>query len=180
MGTNLDISPDMTPEQVLAHYGVPGMQWGKRKVDDSGGSSTSRAERKALDKAAKREDNLKLTKSKQKPQNADDKEILDARARMNRVEQQYRDAKSTYKVEKQQIGKVAAKRALNEAKDRKVETLAKADELTKAERKVYNSILVGESISAIITGDLSKIDSSNTFNDWRRRVQAIREVENYS
>lgn len=32
-GTGLEVSPDMDPEDVLAHYGKKGMQWGVRKQE---------------------------------------------------------------------------------------------------------------------------------------------------
>ena len=53
MSNGDDISPEidvsqMSPsEYALAHYGVKGMQWGKRKADDSGGVTTARKPSKA-------------------------------------------------------------------------------------------------------------------------------------
>ncbi len=51
----------VTPEEVLAHYGVPGMKWGRRKADDSSGSSSKKSkadmtpeERDAHDQKVKR------------------------------------------------------------------------------------------------------------------------------
>lgn len=178
------------PDDELAHFGVKGMRWGHRKAPDDSGSSGSSSgksdsgtskptfkEKRAMNKAARREDNLKLVKQKQKAQTADDQKILDARARMNRVQQEYKDAKSQYKIDKQEVGRVAAKRALKEAGQKKAETLAKADQLTKAERKVYNTLLAGEALAALITRDTSEIDSSNPMNEFRRRVQAMEMVE---
>lgn len=37
--SGLDISPDTTPEEILEHYGMKGMKWGKRKASDAGSSS---------------------------------------------------------------------------------------------------------------------------------------------
>lgn len=48
MSTNSDVSPEMDTSQMspseyaLAHYGVKGMQWGKRKADDGGVSTATR------------------------------------------------------------------------------------------------------------------------------------------
>lgn len=37
----------VTPEEVLAHYGVPGMKWGRRKGESSSGQPTERQQRRA-------------------------------------------------------------------------------------------------------------------------------------
>lgn len=39
MGTGIEVTPDLDPGEVLAHYGVKGMRWGHTKADDSGGGS---------------------------------------------------------------------------------------------------------------------------------------------
>lgn len=178
MGSGIEVSPDMDPSEALAHYGVKGMRWGHRKPEDSGSGSSkpSRSERRAMDKAAKREDNLKLTKFHQKAQTKNDQAILDARARVNRVQQEYKDAKSVYKVQKQEIGKVAAKRALKEAGHRRAETIAKASELTKEESRIYNIMLFGEAVGALFTGNPSSI-GTDSISDYQRKLDAIRTVE---
>lgn len=49
-GTGLLVHPDITPDEVLAHYGVPGMRWGVTTKSDSGSSSspTTTSQRKGL------------------------------------------------------------------------------------------------------------------------------------
>lgn len=174
--TKLEISPDMNPEEVLAHYGVPGMQWGKRKSDTSSGNAPSRSERKVIDKAAKREENLKLTTSYQKPKTKEDAAILDARSRVNRAQQEYKDAKSTYKIEKKQIGKVAAKEALKEVGEKTAEIKKTANKMTQAEQSAYNSMVIGEAFTAIITRNPNAMKSDFTSN-LVREYEAKHKVE---
>lgn len=54
-GTGLDVSPDMTPEDVIAHYGKKGMRWGVTNDSDGGGSGggTSSAKAKPSSDAVK-------------------------------------------------------------------------------------------------------------------------------
>ena len=58
-GTGIEISPDMDPEAVLAHYGVKGMQWGKRKAtDDASGGSQSTSSKPSNDEVKTARSNL--------------------------------------------------------------------------------------------------------------------------
>ena len=73
MGSGIEVSPDMDPGETLAHYGVKGMQWGRRKADDSGGSGESSGSAK-----------------KAKPTTA---EVKTARRNLQKQAMQYHEAK---------------------------------------------------------------------------------------
>jgi len=94
-------------DDFLAHYGVSGMKWGKRKA------------LRGLDKAEKAK-----MRAKQ------EKDVTKARTKLKSGEAkaEYKAAKAQYKADRQVIGKVAAKKAFNKVKAKNMDTINKANE----------------------------------------------------
>lgn len=124
-------------DDFLAHYGVRGMKWGQRKAHAKN--------MRALDKAARKEDKAKR---------AD--EIEGARNRTNSGQNQaaVKAAKAEYKANKNVVGKVAAKRALNEARDKRFEDYNKSKEY-KNGKELATAIAIGLA-GSVLLASLSK------------------------
>ncbi len=119
----------------LAHYGVPGMKWGKRKAYTP--------ELKAKDKASKAADREKQAKS-----------VDAARKKVKSGDLQTRTsaAKAKYKEDKYTIGKAEAKKALRKVYDQNAKTIDKANEY-KNGKEVAGAVLLAVGaveVSAII------------------------------
>lgn len=112
---SVEVESELAPEveEFLAHHGVKGMKWGKRKSSGSSsessseGGSSSRSELRSLNKASKANDKA-----------ARNKEIDDARARYESgARDKYKAAKAQYQIDKATIGKREASKAFNKVKD---------------------------------------------------------------
>lgn len=82
--TDTGLRAGVSDEDVLAHYGVPGMKWGVRK---NGGASRRPAKEGPSEDAVKKQDTKARVKRSGK-QALSNKELQDAITRMN-LEQQY-------------------------------------------------------------------------------------------
>lgn len=135
-----------SPQEILAHHGVLGMKWGRRKATDGGGSSgPSRQKLKQLDKASKAKDNAKRDKTIDKA-----REDYASNSRAN-----YLKAKAQYKVDKQTIGKHAAAKKFNAVKQKNIDDYAVAQqaksghETTVAVLSVVGTVAVAVVLSAL-------------------------------
>lgn len=131
--------------ETLMHYGVPGMRWGKRKARDSGGSSggsdrpsrgdlremnrTARAENKAAASAQR----AKAAANAAKATNKRDRDIINARGRLEKEAVALKEAKKQYKTDKKEIGRVAAKRIVSEHRNKFYSSLETAGQDTSKE-----------------------------------------------
>jgi hypothetical protein len=110
-------------EEALEHYGVKGMKWGVRRdqatLDRKAGRKPSRVKRavKAVSKASKERD----------------QEIKDARSKKPALKKEVKEARKQYKIDKKEVGRKEAKKALRAAKDKKYENLNIASEQTTPE-----------------------------------------------
>lgn len=133
----------------LSHYGVKGMRWGKRGAGAGGGPSSgpSRKELRGMDKATKKQDKIDARAASDKR----DAAILKKRDNLHKHAEKYDAAVAKYKVEKKQIGKVAAKKALNQATDDFNKAWDAANEPTRKEqnRAVVNAVLFGVGYAAM-------------------------------
>ena len=135
------LAGDEFSEDFLAHYGVKGMRWGVTRGESAG---PSRSALRDMDKVARKENKLeRLAESK-----ARDAEIRSARSGLKEATLNYKAAKQTYKIEKRQIGKVAARRAITEAGKERAVIRKKAQEMTAQEKKVYSLVMVGPAIAS--------------------------------
>ena len=94
---------------VLAHYGVKGMRWGKRKANPV--------------RAAKRAQKLAVIDTKKAMRDERDKSIMDARDRVENSRSNLKDAKKQYKTDRKEVGRKAAKAALINARTKEIPTL---------------------------------------------------------
>jgi hypothetical protein len=134
-----------TADDILAHFGVVGMKWGKHKsstvgeTKTSGVAAPSREEIKAKNKASKAADVAKRNT-----------EIDAARERYNgSARKNYLDAKAQYKVDKVLIGKREAAKAFNKVKDQNASDYAVA-QLAKSGKETTRAILL--TAGAIVLG----------------------------
>lgn len=118
----------MSKEDAIAHYGVPGMKWGKRgakATSDSGGSGApsmgggiDKQRLKALDKQSKAADK------------ADRLNTIDsARSRNLTARKDWKAAKQTYKADKAVLGKREARKALNKVREQQLKDQETASQL---------------------------------------------------
>lgn len=102
-------------DNYLEHYGVKGMRWGKRSgSSSSGGGGEPKKSRKEVRAQIKSE--RKAVQEVFKKQWDDD--VIDARKRLDKEDEKLSAARKQYKIDKKVIGKAAAKKVLNEHKDR--------------------------------------------------------------
>lgn len=126
-------------DDFLAHYGVKGMKWGKRK---SGSEGPSRKELRTMDKAERAKDRAEAEKRSQD----NDKRIQDAREQVLPKAKAVKQARDQYKLEKRQIGKVAAKKPYLKAQDEFLNTLDVAKQKTRKEATQALLLQVGSQI----------------------------------
>lgn len=121
-------------DDFLAHYGVKGMRWGKRKA-----SALRRGHQ--LNKASRRKDSAQRKADLKKATAERDSEIDGARARDGKPNRaRYKAAKSQYKQDKVEIGRREAKKALHKVRDEIYDDMIKARE-SKSGRETTNDIL---------------------------------------
>lgn len=138
-------------EDSLAHAGVKGMKWGRRKAVEPGSIDPRKAHRQELRslnkvaRAQKRDADAAAITAKRNSLVARDKSILDARANLGASAKTVRAAKVQYKQDKQKIGSVAAKQILNKVKDQHYEQvkLAQSDTQREETNKLIYSMLYG-------------------------------------
>lgn len=111
-------------DDFLAHYGVKGMKWGKRKNSDSGGSdrSSARNERKLERAKVNVEKTKAYAEAKTKGIKYESAAIKEARAKISAADAKYSIAKAEARVLRQTEGKAAVKKAIRSARlDRDLE-----------------------------------------------------------
>lgn len=137
---SVEVEPALDPEveDFLAHFGVKGMKWGKRKSSSSSdGESASRSELRSLNKASKAKDKA-----------ARDKEIDEARSRYETgARDKYKAAKAQYQIDKATIGKREAAKAFNKVKD---ENLADYNAANQAKSGKETAMLVLSTVGAVV------------------------------
>lgn len=125
-GIELDIS-DEDMDEFLAHYGVPGMRWGKRRyasaVRNHQLNSASRAKDKQAQKDAVAKNNRAIDRARDRISTGKTKAV-------------YKQAKAQYKKDKIEIGTREARKSLQKAKDKRASELAKAAELKPGKEQV--------------------------------------------
>jgi len=140
-------------DDTLAHYGVPGMRWGKRK-NPMGGPSGK--ELRALDKAGKRKDAADAADAISKAE-ADRNAKIDAarhRIKSGEAKNDYKAAKNQYKQERYKVGKYQAKKALNAVKDKNYQDMLTSREIKSGKEAVQHALgqIAGEVILASFAG----------------------------
>lgn len=139
-------------DNYLEHYGVKGMRWGKRSGSSSSGGGgepkKSRKEARAQVKAER-----KAVQEVFKKQWDDD--VLGARERLGAEGQKLSEARKQYKIDKKVVGKAAAKKVLNEHKDKFTTTFNTATLQTHKEAHQQMVTAVGLMALGGIVGGLS-------------------------
>lgn len=135
----MDDSMVLVHEDSLAHYGVPGMRWGKRRgSSDSSGSAGSAKP---------------LSKSKQRTQMIKDarNNLDDSYNEANRAAQKYNSAKT-------ERARKMAEKTLEKASDVYMTNVARSMQKTRGE-KIKNGIVTGITVTALVgsyTGALGR------------------------
>lgn len=130
----------MEVDDFLEHFGVKGMKWGVHRSIDAGGvARPSRGELRTMNKAARAKNKVDARTARSNR----DAEILKARAKIPDIHQQNKAAKQKFKQEKHTIGRVAAKRALDDARNQHIDVLTKAGELTHKEQQMQMWLSIG-------------------------------------
>lgn len=138
---------DISREKALAHFGVKGMKWGVRNNGSSGSSAPSRKELRGMNKVARKENRVIKKEKARKAVEDRDNEIKAARDALSKERSNYKAAKATYKVEKKQIGRVAAKRSLHEAGERLWDTRQTASQKTAREQQWADAVNIGVAVT---------------------------------
>lgn len=139
-------------DNYLEHYGVKGMRWGKRSGSSSSGEGgepkKSRKEVRAQIKSER-----KAVREVLKKQWDDD--VLGARERLGKEGEQLSEARKQYKIDKKVVGKAAAKKVLNEHKDKFTTTFNTATLSTHKEAQQQMIATVGLMALGGIVGGLA-------------------------
>lgn len=138
----------------LEHHGVKGMKWGHHSAQTSGSGPArkSRAELKALDRQTRQTPRMVTVHGKEKNRVEQDKATLKARENLDQSYENFKAAKATYKQDKHQIGKVAAKRILNDHRSTYTHEVAKANRETHNEEVTRILKDLGDTLIKHITG----------------------------
>lgn len=125
----------------LAHYGVVGMRWGKRKAAGSTSATPTRKQLRGMDKASKKADKA-----------AHNAEIDAARERYKTSSKKnYKEAKAQYNIDKKLIGKNEARKALDKVKDQNIKDYATAGQLKYGKETAVKALAdVGFSVATLL------------------------------
>lgn len=142
MNNELNTNPFDKPDlNELAHYGVKGMKWGVIRS------------RRLENRTARKKTNAALRDIKNRPIARDDESILRARKQLPQAQQRLADAKSSYKVDKQSMNKIDAKRPSKIAAAELYRIATTANTLTKSEQQTFNTMKLGNDVIDAIFGD---------------------------
>lgn len=143
-------------DEYLAHYGVPGMKWGKHKVHaynhtkDASGVTRSKA------RAAVKKGNLKQRREMEDfhalTPHERDKQIIAARKALPQAQRDWADAKSKARARKLTAGKHKTRVVLNKIGNQAATVQGKANALTTAEQHRKDMIDMGNAIMQGIYG----------------------------
>jgi hypothetical protein len=146
-------------DDYLEHFGVKGMKWGKHKSSSSSSSSApkkTRSELRALNKEARAKGRAENKAALQKERDAHDAKVEKARNEVDGHAQKYNEAKKQYKIDKKEIGRVAAKQILKKHEDTFVDSWNTATLQTT--REAHASMIAGVGLiaaSALVSGAAS-------------------------
>jgi hypothetical protein len=140
----------MDEDEYLAHYGVPGMKWGHRKGARNVPMGPSRKHLRNLNKQARAENKV----ANKQAANRLDKDIAARRAKLPEQKAQLKQARAKFNIEKKQIGRVAAYRALEKAEIKYDQQFAMASRKTQKEQ---TKDLVNGIAGAVVVGTLKAL-----------------------
>lgn len=127
-------------DDFLAHYGVPGMKWGKRRaVVKTLNSKDAKTRGKEIDKARS--------------------DLYSGRANAK-----FKAAKSQYKIDKKVKGKDKAKAALQKAREEKITTIIKSSQ-SKSGKETVERLLIGTDAFGTPLGQALK----TSFNERKKK-----------
>jgi hypothetical protein len=154
------MSQKMSNDDFLAHFGVRGMRWGVRKdrgnrdeifrqraAEKKANGMPTRSALRAKNKIARGENRAAAKIARDKAVAAADAKINAARDQLNIDAANYNTARKQYKTDKQEMGRVAAKRALNDARDQFNKTWDTASELTYKEQQIATAVDIGAAVA---------------------------------
>lgn len=165
--------PKPSLDDDLTHYGVKGMKWGVRRSEAQ--LSRARGVKKAVKKSAKDQVDfykpaIKKTKKAVKTVKDYSKErdatIKKAREDTPALKKKYKQAKKEYKVERKEIGRKEAKKALKPVKDKFVNTREIAS------HKTFNEAMASVAIDIISATKMQDIRTNQVKTDQRIKNQA--------
>lgn len=185
----VDLSAMMTEDDFLEHAGVKGMKWGKRKAE--GPEGPSRKELRGMNKVARAENREAAASARRnaKPEEtmparsnyATKEQFVAARAKFDKkndaaiskargdlasgkAEQKIIDGRKEYHAKKKQIGKVAARRALDKAEAEYYQTLAKSQQTKSGSERTAAAI---NKYSSLVISSLNTV--GDAYNSNRER-----------
>lgn len=153
----------MAPEVgSLAHYGVKGMKWGKRRTNPDGSdapgvfrnrnapdaSGITRKQARAETRAINRQTSRNLEDFNDLPGQKRDQAIRTAREGRKMAERKYEDVVREVKGKKGEVGRNATKIALAKARAERYESITKSETLTQGEATVKALMDVLDSVMA--------------------------------
>jgi molecular chaperone GrpE (heat shock protein) len=152
-------------DDYLEHFGVKGMKWGKHKSSSSSSSSApkkTRSELRALNKEARAKGRAENKAEIKKLQDEHDAKVNKARDEVDAKAQKYNEAKKQYKIDKKEIGKVAAKQILKKHENDFVDSWNTATLQTTKE--AHANLIAG--VGLIAVGALVSGAASASRNSW--------------